>query len=78
MAEQRGNTRPVAGHVGDQSEDDNTEEKRRWTDEEDVQLCKSWNAVSQCPAVGTNQKMNDLWRRMKRHFDANWPKSRSA
>ncbi|XP_062021052.1 uncharacterized protein LOC133737533 [Rosa rugosa] len=76
MAEQMGNTRPVAGQEGDQSED--TQDKRRWTDEEDVQLCKSWKVVSQCPAVGTNQKKNDLWLRVKRHFDANWPKSRSS
>ncbi|XP_061993998.1 uncharacterized protein LOC133711946 [Rosa rugosa] len=76
MAEQRGNTRPVAGQEGDQSED--TQDKRRWTDEEVVQLCKSWKVVSQCPAVGTNQKKNDLWMRVKRHFDANWPQSRST
>ncbi|XP_062014193.1 uncharacterized protein LOC133730657 [Rosa rugosa] len=77
MAEQRGrSTRPVPGQEGDQSED--TQDKRRWTDEEDVQLCKSWKVVSQCPAVGTNQKKNDLWMRVKRHFDANWPQSRST
>ncbi|XP_062025799.1 uncharacterized protein LOC133742135 [Rosa rugosa] len=76
MAEQRGNTRPVAGQEGNQSED--TQDKRRWTVEEDVQLCKSWKVVSQCPAVGTNKKKNELWLRVKRHFDANWPKSRSA
>ncbi|KAM5585805.1 hypothetical protein ABKV19_004957 [Rosa sericea] len=76
MAEQRGNTRPVAGEEGDESED--IQDKRRWTGEEDVQLCKSWKVVSQCPAVGTNQKKNDLWMRVKRHFDANWPHSRST
>ncbi|PRQ22845.1 putative transcription factor MYB family [Rosa chinensis] len=78
MAEQRRNTRPVAEQERDQNEDEVTQDKRRWTDEEDVQLCKSWKVVGQCPAVGTNQKKNDLWLRVKRHFDANWPKSRSA
>ncbi|XP_040369238.1 uncharacterized protein LOC121051195 [Rosa chinensis] len=78
MAEERGNTGPVAGQEGDQNEDDNIQDKRRWTDEEDVQLCKSWKIVGQDPAVGTNKKNNDLWMRVTRHFVANWPQSRSA
>lgn len=38
--------------------------------EEDVQLCKSWLAISVDPEEGSGKKAIDFWKEVKEHYDA--------
>ncbi|KAL6175709.1 hypothetical protein ACLB2K_052348 [Fragaria x ananassa] len=44
----------------------------RWTEEEVLQLCKSWKYVSQNPIVGKDRRKNNLWASVKQHYSINW------
>jgi hypothetical protein len=42
----------------------------RYTMEEDKLLCQTWLQIGMDPVVGTDQKRNTYWMRMKEYFDA--------
>lgn len=39
-----------------------------WTAEEEIQLCKSWIAISADASAGTDQDRDTLWDRIRAHF----------
>ena len=43
----------------------------RWITKEDVQFCKSWKFVSQCPITGVNRKKTYLWSEVLKHYNEN-------
>ncbi|KAM5560525.1 hypothetical protein ABKV19_021609 [Rosa sericea] len=61
----RGNT--IVQPVSDPSIDGT-----RWQTNEDIQLCKSWRAVSQDPSKGTERRKDDLWIDVRQHYAEHW------
>lgn len=44
-----------------------------WTDEENVQLCKSWKFICHDPATGTEMQSPQMWKKITQHFAAHIP-----
>ncbi|EHS63180.1 uncharacterized protein PGTG_20763 [Puccinia graminis f. sp. tritici CRL 75-36-700-3] len=53
-----------------------TKRSASYSENEDVQLCRSWIAISEDPLVGTHQDGTTFWKRVHHSYSRNLPESR--
>ncbi|KAA1104635.1 hypothetical protein PGT21_050359 [Puccinia graminis f. sp. tritici] len=64
---------PISAPVDPKSDDEEDEKSKstrgpKYTEDEDVQLCRSWLEITEDPLNSTNQTADTFWTRVEEHF----------